>query len=73
MDEQGLKELLILRDEEFRRLHEEHRTQEEKLRSFEIKGPLSEAEAIEEREIKKTKLALKDRMYRMMAEYRKSR
>jgi uncharacterized protein YdcH (DUF465 family) len=72
MDEQGLKELMILRDEEFKKLHEEHRNQEEKLKIYEAKAHLSEAETIEEREIKKTKLALKDRMYRMMAEYRKS-
>ena len=72
MDEKELKELMISRSKEFQRLHEEHKKQEEKLKSFESRGSLSEAEKLEEKEIKKRKLALKDRMYRMMAEYRKS-
>jgi len=72
MDEQRLKEFLILRDAEFRKLYEEHQNQDEKLKTYEAKSHLSEAERLEEREIKKTKLALKDRMYRMMADYRKS-
>jgi uncharacterized protein YdcH (DUF465 family) len=72
MDEKALKELMIARSDEFKRLHEEHKKQEERLRAFEAKGTLSESETIEEKEIKKRKLALKDRMYQMMTEFRKS-
>lgn len=72
MDEEALKELMIARNEEFKRLHEEHKKHEERLRAFEARDSLSESEKIEEREIKKRKLALKDRMYRIMTEYRKS-
>ncbi len=72
MDEKELKELMIRRNDEFKKLHEEHKKQEDKLKSLESRASLSEAEKLEEKEIKKRKLALKDRMYRMMAEYRKS-
>ena len=72
MDEKELKEMMINRSEEFKKLHEEHKKQEEKLKRLESRASLSEAEKLEEKEIKKRKLALKDRMYRMMAEYRKS-
>ena len=72
MDEKELKELMISRSEEFKNLHDEHKRQEEMLKSFESRQSLSEAEKLEEKEIKKRKLALKDRMYRLMAEYRRS-
>jgi uncharacterized protein YdcH (DUF465 family) len=72
MDESQLKELMIARNEEFKRLYEEHKRHEEKLKSFEAKSFLSETEKLEEKELKKRKLTLKDRMYHMMAEYRKS-
>lgn len=72
MDEKELKEQMIARNAEFKRLHEEHKRHEEKLKSYEAKGSLTESEKIEEREIKKRKLALKDEMYRLMAEYQKS-
>lgn len=72
MDEKELKELLIRENAEFKRLYEEHQSYEKKLGSFADKSFLTEEEKLEEREIKKRKLALKDRMYVMMAEFRKS-
>ncbi len=72
MDEKELKELMIARSEEFKKLHEEHKKQEEKLRTYETRDFLSDAEKLEEKEIKKRKLVLKDRMYKMMTEFRKS-
>jgi len=72
MDESQLKELMIARNEEFKNLYEEHKRHEEKLKSFEAKSFLSEMEKLEEKELKKRKLTLKDRMYHLMAEYRKS-
>lgn len=72
MDEQKLKEMLIADNEEFKKLYEEHKKHEARLKAFASRTVLSEAEKLEEKEIKKKKLALKDRMYRIMAEYRRS-
>jgi uncharacterized protein YdcH (DUF465 family) len=72
MDEKQLKQLLLKENQEFRRLYEEHQSYEKKLEKFKSKSFLTEEEELEERELKKRKLALKDRMYLLMAEFRKS-
>lgn len=72
MDEKTLRECLLEESEEFRRLVEEHRQCEERLEFLRHKGALTEEEAIEERMLKKKKLVLKDKMYFMMQERRKS-
>ncbi len=59
--ENGNREELVS-DPEFRRLHEEHRHHEERLELLAAKTRLSEDEEIEEKRLKKEKLALKDRM-----------
>ncbi len=68
MDEQALKELLLRENPEFRRVHDDHLACEKALDAIRAKGYLSPAEADEERELKKKKLALKDRMYRLMSD-----
>lgn len=73
MNEQALKELLLKEKEDFRELHNEHQECEKRLEILQLKSLLSEQEKLEERDLKKRKLALKDRMYRMMAEYQKGR
>ncbi len=73
MDENELKELLLKENEEFRKLHEEHQTCEKKLEILKGKSFLTEDEKLEEREIKKRKLALKDRMYILMKQLRGGR
>lgn len=73
MDEKALKELMLRENIDFRRLHEEHRGCEKRLEDLQSKSFLTEEEKLEERELKKRKLALKDRMYLMMAEFRKAR
>jgi len=72
MDEQKLKEIMIVKNAEFKKLSEEHKKHEETLKILKSKPVLSETERLEEKELKKMKLVLKDRMYQMMAEYRKS-
>ncbi|MGQ9470519.1 MAG: DUF465 domain-containing protein [Candidatus Aminicenantales bacterium] len=72
MDEKALKERLLRESEEFRRLVEEHRRCEERLEVLKTKGHLSEEEQLEERQLKKKKLALKDKMYILMQERQKS-
>lgn len=69
MDEQALKELLLRENAEFRRAHEDHQACEKALEGIRGRGHLTPADADAERELKKKKLALKDRMYRLMAEY----
>ena len=49
-------------DAEYRRLHSEHRDHESRLQALASKSRLSEEEELEEKRLKKEKLALKDRM-----------
>jgi uncharacterized protein YdcH (DUF465 family) len=60
--ENGYIEDLDANDPEFRRLHDEHRHHEERLQVLAAKSRLSEDEELEEKRLKKQKLALKDRM-----------
>lgn len=73
MDEQALKELLLRESAEFRKAHDDHQACEKALDAIRAKSYLSTAEADEERELKKRKLALKDRMYRLMSDHLKTR
>ena len=73
MDEQTLKDLLLRENPAFRKLDEEHRACEEALEKLRGKTGHSSAEEQEEKALKKRKLALKDRMYIMMEDYRRSR
>lgn len=73
MDEQALKELLLKENAEFRRAYGEHQACEKALEGLRGRGRLSPADADEERELKKKKLALKDRMYRLMADHLRTR
>ena len=66
MDETRLKDRLVRENAEFRKLHEEHQRHERRLADLKAKAFPSEAEQIEERDLKKKKLALKDEMYRLM-------
>ncbi len=66
MDENELKELLARENPDFRRVLEEHRACEASLEGLKAKPFLTEAERLEEKDLKKRKLALKDRMYQMM-------
>ncbi|MBM3285618.1 MAG: DUF465 domain-containing protein [Candidatus Aminicenantes bacterium] len=72
MDEKELKERMLRENEEFRNLFKQHQSFEKKLELLKSKSILTEEEKLEEKELKKRKLALKDRMYWMMAEFRKS-
>jgi uncharacterized protein YdcH (DUF465 family) len=72
MDEKEIKERLLKENEEFRKAFDEHQKLEKKLAKFQAKSFLSEAEKWEERQLKKNKLILKDKMYYLMTEYKKS-
>lgn len=73
MDEKELKERLLKENEDFRKLHQEHQSYDKKLEALMAKGFLTEEDELKVKELKKRKLALKDRMYLIMAEFRKSK
>jgi uncharacterized protein YdcH (DUF465 family) len=73
MNEQQLKEILLKESGEFRKVFEQHRTCELELEKLRLKKHVTEADALAEREIKKRKLVLKDRMYQLMLEHEKTR
>ncbi len=72
MDENEIRERLLSENGEFRRIYEEHRRYDERLAGLRAKSHLTDEERIEESRLKKQKLALKDKMYRMMADYKKA-
>jgi uncharacterized protein YdcH (DUF465 family) len=57
-------------DAEYRRLHDAHQDHENRLQTLAGKTHLSEDEEIEEKRLKKEKLALKDRMEAIARNYR---
>jgi hypothetical protein len=72
MEEKELKERLMKENEEFRNAFDQHQKLEKRLFKFQAKSYLTEEEKLEEKQLKKNKLLLKDKMYYMMAEYGKS-
>jgi uncharacterized protein len=73
MDERSLKELLAVESPDFRAVYEEHLKLDEALEELKAKPFLTDEETFREKEFKKKKLVLKDKMYRMMSEYGKPR
>jgi uncharacterized protein YdcH (DUF465 family) len=72
MEEKELKEFLARESPDFKRAFEEHQRYEKALETLMEKPFLTDEEKLEEKELKKKKLILKDRMYQLMFEYRKS-
>lgn len=63
---EALKAELLATDPEFHRLAEEHRACEARLAELNHKSLLAEEDEIEEKQLKRHKLTLKDRMAAMM-------
>jgi uncharacterized protein YdcH (DUF465 family) len=72
MDEKVLKQQLSLESPEFKKVLDLHREYEARLQELSDKSYLTDDEDREQKEIKKKKLVLKDRMYFLMAQYQKS-
>jgi hypothetical protein len=72
MDENEIRERLLRENEEFKKMFEEHRRHDERLTVLRGRSSLTDEEKLEESDLKKRKLALKDKMYRLMVGYRKS-
>ena len=70
MKEEEIKERLISSNPEFRRLVEEHRQYEGKLVELHSRQHLTEQDCIEEVQLKKKKLHLKDQMNSMIQKFR---
>jgi uncharacterized protein YdcH (DUF465 family) len=60
--DEALRERLAQQDPEFRRLLEEHRSRDRRLKELSGKGWLTSEEEQEEKRLKKEKLQLKDQM-----------
>ena len=73
MGEKELKELLIKENEEFKEVYERHQECEKELAQLKKKDFQTDQDRLKERELKKKKLALKDKMYVIMTNYKKSR
>ena len=58
----SLKQDLLVNNEEYRRLHEQHHEYESRLSALTEKVVLSDEEQVEETTLKKKKLQVKDRM-----------
>jgi hypothetical protein len=72
MREKELKDLLLKENDEFKKASKLHQQYEKKLDKLKAKNFLTETEKQEEKELKKKKLILKDKMYVIMTEYKKS-
>ena len=71
-EEPGFREGLLKRNEEYRRLDQEHHEYESKLVHFSDKLVLSDEEQVEETTLKKKKLQTKDRMEAIARQARES-
>ena len=72
MREEEIREILLKENESFKELFEEHQKLEKRLNELLNKWYLTAEEQEEERQIKKRKLMIKDRMYAIIAEYRRN-
>ncbi len=71
LGEAELREHLMTKNEEFRRLAAEHQAYSEQLEKLTSRHYLSEEERLQEVTLKKKKLMLKDQMYSMVQKFRR--
>ncbi len=71
MQDEELMQRLSEDDEEFRQLKEEHNWFHRKVEELDKKSFLTPAERLKREELKKRKLALKDKMEEIMAAHRR--
>ena len=64
-----LQDHLMKEHFEFKKLMEEHRSADERLRNLQNKARLSAQESVEEVELKKQKLRAKERIYQIVQEH----
>jgi uncharacterized protein YdcH (DUF465 family) len=71
IEESALREQLLLENAEYRKLAAEHQMYDHKLEDLYSKHFLSDEDKLQEKTLKKKKLALKDQMHFMLQEYYK--
>ncbi len=67
--DESLREELLTNNEEFRSLHEKHQDCEHQLIELHQKSLLSEKDELEEKQIKRQKLFLKDQMAAILRQH----
>jgi uncharacterized protein YdcH (DUF465 family) len=67
----SLRAELLTTDEEFRNLHDQHQDYERRLTELHQKSLLSEKDELEEKQIKRQKLFLKDQMETILRQRRR--
>jgi uncharacterized protein YdcH (DUF465 family) len=72
MEEEEIKEILLKENVEFREIFVQHQKLEKELSQFQSKSYWTEEDRWKEKQLKKSKLQLKDKMYNMIKEYGKS-
>ena len=70
VDTHQLRELLLQSDQEFRELALKHHELDDRLHDLSIRAFLSETEQVEEIQLKKKKLQLKDKMEDILRRHR---
>lgn len=70
MDEKELKEKLIKENKEFKEVYELHQQCEKELEKLRKKTYHTEKDSLNEIQLKKRKLILKDKMYHFMSKFR---
>jgi len=70
-NDQTIKEILMRQDETFKTLDQEHREFDRKLRELNNRNIKTDHDLIEERNLKKRKLQIKDSMQKYIFEYKK--
>lgn len=71
LGEAELREQLMRANEQFRKLAAEHKMYAEQLEKLTSRAFLTEDEQLQETNLKKKKLMLKDQMYSMVQKYRR--
>ena len=71
MEDQRVKEILIEKNGNFKKLFLQHQEYDKKLKKLNIKNFKSDKEFIEIRKLKKKKLVLKDRMQEYILDYKR--
>ena len=71
LGETELREQLMTKSEEYRRLAVEHQYYEDQLKQLTRRNHLTDDERLQEITLKKKKLMLKDQMYSLIQKYRK--
>ena len=73
MDENAIKEILSKENAEFKKMVAHHRECEEELEKLKRKKILTVEDELKVKDLKKSKLVLKDKMYTLMSEFRGSK